>query len=409
MKDYLRKPLFNRLWGALHGEPNFIQAVTGPRQVGKTTLARQILEKWKGPKIYQTADEPGTPSYEWISEHWQKARSLSRSKGPETLLVLDEAQKIPHWSEAIKKLFDEDKNLKRRLRVVILGSSALLMQRGLTESLAGRFEIHRHNHWSFSECKEYFSLSLEEYLYFGGYPGALLLRKNQSRWARYIRDSIIETVLSKDVILMMPVTKPALLRQVFSLAAAHPAQVISYQKMLGQLQDVGNTTTVASYIKLLSNAFLATALERWSGSTIKQRASIPKLIVMDNALISAMSGRKFREVERDKVFWGRMLENAVGAKLYAILQEKGADLFYWRQRQEEIDYVIKIGDRLIAIEVKSGIPRRAAPCLAVFTRRYKKAKPIIISPTEDLRGKEKAMKSITIEEFFSRPHKCIGL
>lgn len=409
MKDYLRRPLFEALWRTLHGKPNLIQVVTGPRQAGKTTLALQVLERWNGPKVYQTADQPDIPSFEWISTHWQKARALTPPKGSEVLLVLDEVQKIPHWSETVKKLFDEDRRLKRRLRLVLLGSSALLMQRGLTESLAGRFEIHRHNHWSFSECKEYFSLSLEEYLYFGGYPGALPLRNNQTRWARYIRDSLIETVLSKDVLLMMPVTKPMLLRQIFGLAVAHPAQILSYQKMLGQLQDAGNTTTVASYIKLLSNAFLVVALEKWSGSRIKQRGSIPKLLVMDNALISAMAGQKFGEVKKNKVLWGRMLENAIGAKLYAILREEGAGLFYWRQRQEEIDYVIQVGDRLIAVEVKSGIAKQAGTHLIAFTRRYEKAKPLIISPLKDLREKKKDIKYVTIEQFFNEPHKSIGL
>ena len=409
MKDYLRKSLFEALWKALKGKPNFIQVITGPRQVGKTTFAFQVLKKWKGPKIYKTADQPDIPSIEWISNHWQRARALTTLKGPEVLLVLDEVQKIPHWSETVKKLFDEDKILKRRLRLVLLGSSALLMQRGLTESLAGRFEIHRHNHWSFSECKEYFSLSLKEYLYFGGYPGALPLRKNQARWARYIRDSLIETVLSKDVILMMPVTKPALLRQVFGLAVTHPAQVISYQKMLGQLQDAGNTTTIASYIKLLSNAYLMVALERWSGSKIRQRGSIPKLLIRDNALISAMASKKFGEVKRNKPLWGRMLENAVGARLYAILQEKGANLFYWRQRQEEIDYVVQIGDRLIALEVKSGITKQAEAPLIAFARRYKKTKLIVISPVENLGEKRKDIKYITIEQFFKEPNKSIGL
>ena len=393
----------------MHSKPNFIQVVSGPRQVGKTTLALQVLERWNGPKVYQTADQPNIPSFEWISMHWQKARTLTSHRGPEALFVLDEAQKIPHWSEIVKKLFDEDRRLKRRLRIVLLGSSALLMQRGLTESLAGRFEIHRHNHWSFSECREYFSLGLEEYLYFGGFPGALPLRKNQARWARYIRDSLIETVLSKDVLLMMPVSKPMLLRQIFGLATAYPAQILSYQKMLGQLQDAGNTTTVASYIKLLSNAFLVTALERWSGSKIKQRGSIPKLLVMDNALISAMSGQKFGEVKKNKVLCGRLLENAIGAKLYAILREKGANLFYWRQRQEEIDYVIQAGDRLIAIEVKSGIAKQAERNLIAFRRQYKKAKPVIISPLKDLRDKKQDIKYITIEQFFNEPHKSIGL
>lgn len=406
MKDYIREPLFDFLWKALHGQPNLIQVVIGPRQVGKTTHALQLLEKWQGPKIYQSADQPSIPSTEWISTYWQKAREESRSSRAESILILDEVQKIPHWSEMVKKLFDEDKRANRRLRIVLLGSSALMMQRGLTESLAGRFEMHRHTHWSYSECKECFSLSLGEYLYFGGYPGAIPLRKNQARWARYIRDSLIETVLSKDVILMMPVTKPALLRQIFGLAVTHPANILSYQKMLGQLQDAGNTTTVASYIRLLTNAFLVVALEKYSGSKIKQKGSIPKLLVLDNALISAMSGKKYGQARNDKVFWGRMVENAVGAKLYPALIEKGAILFYWRERHNEVDYVIQVGDRLIAVEVKSSAQKNIETSLLPFKQRFRKAETVLISPRiNDLN--KKGIKYVSLEDFFLDPLKSI--
>lgn len=407
MKEYIRKPLFDALWKALHTKPNLIQVVTGPRQIGKTTLALQIFDKWHGPKIYETADQPSIPSPDWIIMHWQKARQLCQSK--DTLLILDEVQKIPRWSQAVKKLFDEDRRLKRALRIILLGSSALLMQRGLTESLAGRFEIHKHTHWSYPECKEYFSLRLDEYLYFGGYPSALPLRHDEKRWSSYIRDSLIETVLSKDVLLMMPVTKPALLRQVFGLAVTHPAHILSYQKMLGTLQDAGNTTTVASYIRLLSNAFLVTALERYSGTKIKTKGSIPKLLVLDNSLISAMSGKGFAQAKRDKILWGRMVENAVGAKLYAVLQEKGASLYYWRHRQYEIDYVTEIGDRIIAIEVKSSIQKEKdiEDSFNIFMSRYKKAEPIIISSTGKVERKD--TRYITIEGFLDNPSGSIGL
>lgn len=407
MKNYIRKHLFNQLWENLHGSPNLIQVITGPRQVGKTTLALQVLDKWPGGKIYESADNPNIPSLEWIASQWQKARDVFSANGREVLLVLDEIQKIPRWSGMVKNLVDEDKRLKYKIRVVLLGSSALLMQRGLTESLAGRFEIHRHFHWSFEECRQYFSLSLEQYLYFGGYPGALSLRKNWERWSRYIRDSLIETVLSKDILLMTPVTKPALLRQIFGLATAYPAEIVSYQKMLGQLQDAGNTTTLASYIKLLSNAFLAVALERFSGSRIKQRGSIPKLIVLDNALVTALSGRDYKRLKQDKTFWGRITENAVGAKLYAMLQDKGISLFYWRERQMEVDFVFKIGDKLVAIEVKSSGKKPELMSLLAFARRYKNVQPIIISPKNELAGK--SIKSISLEQFFKNPESVFAV
>lgn len=401
MKNYVRRKLFDDLWQALHGKPNLIQVVLGPRQVGKTTLALQIFKKWKGKKIYESADQPSIPPLDWIAAVWQQARDFCSDNSSDVLLILDEAQKIPNWSEMVKKLFDEDRRARRKLRVVLLGSSALLMQKGLTESLAGRFEIHRHFHWSFSECKECFNLSLNEYLFFGGYPGAIPLRRNQERWARYIRDSLIETVLSKDVLLMMPVTKPALLRQVFGLATTHPAEILSYQKMLGQLQDAGNTTTVASYLNLLSNAFLIAPLERWSGSRIKQRGSIPKLIVLDNALISAMSGQNFKQIKSNRPLWGRMVENAVGAKLYTVLQIRGTRLLYWRQRQEEVDFVFQHGGKVYAVEVKSSAQKASENALLAFGRRYKKSRLIRVSPLKEIVNPE--IFCMTLEEFFANP------
>lgn len=402
MKNYIRKPLFEPLWKALQSDVNLIQAVVGPRQVGKTTLALQILEKWPGPKIYETADQPDVPTAEWISRQWQKARDLCHSSKDNVLLILDEIQKIPRWSEAAKRLFDEDKRTKGlHIRVMLLGSSSLLMQRGLAESLAGRFELHRHSQWSYAECRDYFGLSFEEYVYFGGYPGALPLRSDEPRWARYIRDSLIETVLAKDVFLMSPVAKPALLRQAFGLAVAHPAEILSYQKMLGTLQDAGNTTTIASYLNLLSNAFLVTSLERYSGSRVKKRGSIPKILVLDNALVSAMTGRTFQEVRQDSVLFGRLIENVVGARLYMFIEGLGGRLYYWRQRNDEVDYVVCLGKRIIALEVKSGAPRRKPAAFPSFSRKYKMAKSLVISDSEA--GNIDSIANIKLEDFLQDP------
>lgn len=400
MKKYIRKSLFDPLWKTLHDKINLIQAVVGARQVGKTTLALQIFDRWKGPKIYETADQPSIPPLEWIDSHWQRARDLYNTQKREVLLILDEVQKIPKWSEIVKKLFDEDKRLGNQIRILLLGSSSLLMRRGLVESLAGRFELHRHNQWSFSECNEYFGVNFNEYIYFGGYPGALPMRGDEVRWARYIRDSLIETVLSKDVLLMSPVTKPALLRQTFGLAVTHPAQVLSYQKMLGTLQDAGNTTTIASYLRLLSNAFLIEPLQRWSGSKIKQRGSIPKILVLDNALVSAMMGSSFKETFNDKKLWGRYIENAVGARLYMVVEKKGGEFFYWRQRKKEVDYVVRIGNKITAVEVKSGVPDKTF-ALSSFCKKYSGAKGLIIS--ESPTNIREFIKNINIEDFFRAP------
>jgi len=405
MEKYIRKFLFNALWKVLHSKVNLIQAVVGARQVGKTTLALQILEKWPGPKLYESADQPSVPFLEWINVQWQKARNLSQKEKNETLLILDEIQKISRWSEIEKKLFDEDKRSKQRIRILLLGSSSLLMQKGLTESLAGRFELHRHNQWSFTECKECFGLSLNEYIYFGGYPGALSMRNDETRWARYIRDSLIETVLSKDVILMSPVAKPALLRQTFGLAVTHPAQILSYQKMLGTLQDAGNTTTIASYLRLLSNAFVVCPVERWSGSRIKRRGSIPKILVLDNALVSAMMGGRFKETLKDTALWGRLIENAVGARLYMIMEKVGGELCYWRLRQDEVDYVARVGDKIVAIEVKSNIPAEKPAAFASFMKKYKAAKGLIISNSNV--KSIGSIRNVKLEEFFKDSRKSL--
>ncbi|MBI3333480.1 MAG: ATP-binding protein [Candidatus Omnitrophica bacterium] len=379
MKPYLRKKYYQLLWGRLHGQPRLLQVVVGPRQVGKTTLALQVLDRWQGPKRYETADQPSVPTTQWIEVQWEEARRLASRDRRETLLVLDEVQKIPRWSEIAKRLVDEDKRRNRKLRVILLGSSALLMQRGLSESLVGRFELHRHPHWSFAECREYFRLRLDEYIYFGGYPGALALRKDEARWGKFVRDSLIEPVLSKDVLLVSPVEKPALLRQLFGLAAAHPAEIVSYQKMLGTLQDAGNTTTVASYLRLLSHAFLMLPLERFSGSRIKQRGSTPKIIVLDNALVTAMAGGSFKAARKDLGLWGRLVENAVGAQLYWSTQEAGGELMYWRDRQEEVDFVVARSRHATAVEVKSGKASVSGGSLEVFQRRYPESEGVLIS------------------------------
>ncbi len=402
MKPFIRHKYYDELLKPLKGPVNFIQAVVGPRQVGKTTLALQLLDKWAGPKLYATADQPATPSAEWIDAQWEeirKKRINAPSRSP-ALLILDEIQKIPHWSERVKNFFDEDRRLSVNLRVVLLGSSALLMQRGLTESLAGRFELHRHFQWSYLECHEYFRIRPSEYIFFGGYPGALSIRKDENRWAKYVRDSLIETVLSKDILLLSPIAKPVLLRQCLGLALDYHAQVVSYQKMLGTLQDVGNTTTIASYLQLLSKAFLVVPLERWSGARIRQRGSIPKMLALDNGLVSAMAGISYQEVHEESTRWGRLVENAVGSQLYFMAQRLGGELFYWRDRDCEIDYILKIGGQLKAIEVKSGEASETPRSFETFQKKYKKAVCVIISNSK---SKGTDSQQIDLNDFFSDP------
>lgn len=382
MKEYIRKHLYSQLEERLLGEVNLIQAVVGPRQVGKTTLVRQILKNWKGSGSYDTADDPAITGSTWIGVQWEKARIEYLKTGKRYLLILDEIQKLENWSSYIKKYFDEDRLKNYDIRPVILGSSSLLMQKGLTESLAGRFELHRHYQWPYYECKECFNLSQEEYLYFGGYPGALMLRKDEDRWVAYIKDSLIEAVIAKDILFLSQVSKPILMRQTFGYSAGHPAEIISYQKMIGTLTDAGNATTIANYLHLLSNAFIITPLEKYSGMRIGQKASTPKILVHDNGIVNALKGISYAGFLADKDYYGRVFENSIGINLYNSAKIVSGEIFYWRERNYEVDYVVKAHGIISAIEVKSGNSDVDVKGLKAFKRKYPEAVLIVISKKE---------------------------
>jgi len=228
---------------------------------------------WPGEVVRESADLPRPPGPEWIETHWQRARGLRHSSGSGPLLILDEVQKIDRWGEVVKAEWDADRAASRNLRVLLLGSSALLLGHGTSESLAGRFFLHRCTHWTYPECRDAFGWTLDQWIYFGGYPGAAPVIDDEDTWRAYIVDSLIETVLGRDVVAMHRITKPTLLRHLFALATAFPAQVLSYNKMLGQLQDAGNTTTLSQYVRLLEGAFLLSGLERFSSGKARSRGT----------------------------------------------------------------------------------------------------------------------------------------
>jgi predicted AAA+ superfamily ATPase len=373
-----RRPMFQLVLRRLTERRRFIQVLAGPRQAGKTTLVRQVLAAINRPWHYASADDPGLRTRSWLETAWDMGRRKAlEDQSSGSLLVLDEIQKISSWSDLVKRFWDEDTRTGTRLKVVLLGSAPLLIEHGLTDSLAGRFEIVRVPHWSFAEMREAFAWDLDRYIYFGGYPGAAPLIGDASRWAAYILDSLIETTIARDILSLARVDKPALLRQLFRLSCDYSGQVISYQKMLGQLQDAGNTTTLAHYLRLLAAAGLVTGLEKFSGARVRQRGSSPKLLALNTALMTASSGLSIDEARKDQGFWGRLVESAVGAHLVNTATRQ-TEVFYWRERNREVDFVLRLGRAISAIEVKSGRSRDALPGLDDFGGRFRPRRTLLV-------------------------------
>lgn len=371
-----RLSLYTNLSQRLSEKRRFIQILAGPRQVGKTTLARQVLDAYAHPSHYASADDPVTKDRDWVHQQWDLGRY--RAKGGSALLVLDEIQKIPGWSEAVKSLWDADTREGRDLRVLLLGSSPLLIQSGLTESLAGRFEQIAAPHWSFTEMREAFGWDLDTFIFFGGYPGAAELITELERWRRYVNESLIETSISRDILLMTRVDKPALLRRVFQLACDYSGQILSYQKMLGQLLDAGNTVTLAHYLDLLKGAGMVAGLQKFSGTKIRQRGSSPKLQVLNTALMSATQVNGFEQSRTDGARWGRLVESAVGAHLINSTAGSNVEITYWRESGMEVDFVLQRGASIVALEVKSGAPRMARSGLAAFRKEFSPRSAMLI-------------------------------
>lgn len=340
----------------------FIQVVAGPRQVGKSTLVLQVLKQLSISYSYETADAVDANDTDWIHRVWEAARTTMMLQGvQEYLLVVDEVQKIENWSEAVKREWDSDTRNTVNLKLVLLGSSRLLLRKGLTESLAGRYELIRMPHWSYSEMRDAFGFSLDEYIYYGGYPGSAHLIHDERRWRKYIKDSLAEPAIQKDVIMTSNIYKPALMEQLFELGCSYSAEILSLTKLMGQLQDAGNVTTLASYLKILDECALITALFKYANDEARKRSSIPKYQVYNNALLTAYKGRGYSVDRTDTKVWGRWVESAVGTHLLNMADELDYDVYYWREpsrsktdADKEVDFIISCGVELTAIEVKSG-------------------------------------------------------
>jgi uncharacterized protein len=410
-KPYQRQEV-NTLLERLSEPPRFLICIAGPRQVGKTRLVRDALSQYD-PKCYDFVpvdrpDEAQTPgftsveevAYEqdaaprdaaWLVNKWQRARVAARESSDGYILILDEIQKIPHWSDAVKGLWDADRAEGLKLHVVLLGSSPLLMQKGMTESLTGRFEPMSVTHWSFLEMHEAFDYDLDDYIYFGGYPGSAPYIRDEPRWRNYVSGSLIEPSIEKDILMMTRVDKPALLKHLFYLGCNYSGQILSYTKMQGQLQDAGNTVTLAHYLDLLGNAGLIYGIQKFAGQKHRQRASSPKLNVLNNALMTAGSGYTKAEAKADRSYWGRLVESAVGAHLYNT-GHPDCQLYYWREGSREVDFVIQGRRKLTAIEVKSGPGSGHVGGLDVFAENFGNCRRLLVGEG-----------GIPIAEFLSYP------
>ena len=339
----------------LKKERRFIQVIVGPRQVGKSTVVRQVMNDIDTPYLNYTADNVPATNRGWISNCWESARALLVNKGYEQLiLVIDEIQKIGNWSEVVKKEWDTDTWNGINIKVVLLGSSRVLLEKGLSESLSGRFEEIRMTHWSYPEMKECFGMSLDQYLYYGGYPGAAsLLGEDDDRWEQYIQSAIVDATINKDILMDTLVSKPTLLRQTFELGASYSGMLLSLNKMVGSLQDAGNTTTLTGYIALLGQSGLLTGLQKYSIDTARRKASIPKFQVYNNALKVIFTPQTFEQALIDRSAWGRIYESGIGAWLVSQAFVHRFDVFYWRERSYEVDFILRKKQSLVAIEVKS--------------------------------------------------------
>lgn len=346
------KELHNRIENKSRGH---IQVLYGPRQTGKTTAARQLAKKTKQPFHIESADAVDPDSKDWILQQWQTARLLITSQGAKSaVLILDEIQKINNWSEQVKREWDDDTANGIELKVVLLGSSRLMLQQGLTESLTGRFETIYVPHWSYSEMQELNDVSLEEYIFYGGYPGSVIYYKDWKRWKRYINAAFIKTSIEKDILMLTRVDKPALLKKLFKIGSNFTGQILSYNKIKGQLQDAGNVTTLSHYLDLLDTAGLLAGLEKYTPNEVRKYSSSPKFQVQNNALFTAQQNLDFNAAIMKPIEWGRWVESAVGAHLYNASIEGGFQVSYWRERNDEIDFVIHDEDYNLGIEVRSG-------------------------------------------------------
>ena len=371
----------------------FIQVLAGPRQVGKTTLVRQFVQQTDTPVLSVSADLVDPTNKEWIILQWETVRSKMRIQQlTEYILIIDEIQRINDWSAAVKREWDADTQQGINIKVILLGSSRLLLKDGLTESLFGRFELIRMPHWTFAEMREAFAFTLDEYIYFGGYPGGATLRNDEERWLDYMQHAIIEPGIEKDVLMTKRILKPALMRQLFEIGCSYSSEELSFTKVLGQLQDAGNVTTLSNYLYTLSEANLLCGLQKYANDKARRYQSSPKFMVYNTALLSALHGKGFDAERESPERWGRWVESAVGAYLLNQAEVYGYNVYYWRENNDEVDFILENRNKeILAIEVKSG-HRMDNTGVHIFGQKFQPLHTFVVGSS-----------AFTVEEFLSIP------
>src|SRR3989338_3201250 len=389
-RQMFKRAITDTIIDRLSEKRKFMQIILGPRQVGKSTAIRQAIKELSHPAVYALADLPAPPDHRFIAQNWDEARRQAKS-GQKVILVLDEIQKIEGLSNIVKKFWDEDTHERRNIQVVLLGSSALMIQKKLPESLAGRFEIIRFPHWSYTECRKAFGCDLEGYLFYGGYPGGYELIHDEARWKQFVTDSLIETAITRDIMILADVQKPVLLRKLLYLGCEYGGQILSYGKILGDLNDAGSKLTLMNYQRYLESAFLMGGLQAWKGSGIRRQKSSPKWLPLNTALMTALSTKSKKEIMEDKKTYGRLVEVAVGAYLYNQALVNGSEVYYWREDHDEIDFVVRLGGKLLGIEVKTGF-EHGGKAFDVFQKKYPKARTLLVGEY-----------GVNIEKFLNTP------
>ena len=367
-----QRPHFQKIIKRIESPRSFMQVLAGSRQVGKSTLAHQVKKSISFPSHYASTDGFASHGAQWIEQQWNIARQLLKETNNSSgaLLILDEIQKISQWSEIVKRLWEEDTLNQVNLKVMLLGSGTLLIQTGLVESLAGRFEIIPISHWSFEECRDAFDWTLDQYVYFGGYPGSAELIFDEERWSHYIVNSIIETSISRDILLMTHVYRPALLRTVFELGCHCSGRIVSYQAMLGQLQDTGNTSTLAHYLELLSRVGLVGGLQKFFTNKLRQKASSPKLHVFNTALMTAPHHLSFKKMQQDKEAWNNLIKSSIGGHILNATLGTKMEVSYWKDGNNEIDFVLSKDDKIITITIGNDKKSLDSRSIEKFSRLY---------------------------------------